>query len=317
VHGLQAQVVEYRRKLGLPEEKGSPAFSQGTPEGSPPLISLDAPLSPTQTMPSPRGSLVESMKASNATLDTTLDTALATNGTATGDGNTVDGPADEETLKKREVKAAVRVAAASLTRLATEIGEWKKGKEKGGITLYTCKIPGTNSLGVKVVSTFEFSAQEAYETLMDKETKLGDSEYKVVVPMDDGFRVTYTRVPIPIPLMSDSDFCCGEWAGDADGAKVYAFTSVQHPACPPARKSIRGKIVVGGWYIVPAGPASCEATMISICDPCRMLPSAFAQSTAEKSGKSMVVIKKLVLARRERMAKRRAAEGKSMENGFH
>ena len=140
---------------------------------------------------------------------------------------------------------------------------------------------------------------------------------------------------------------------------------------PWGRKSIRGKIVVGGWYIVPAGPASCEvllhrgmgmgswkggmdivaaampvsqsplplvrlaehlsppalrldssaldsqATMISICDPCRMLPSAFAQSTAEKSGKSMVVIKKLVLARRERMAKRRAAEGKSMENGFH
>ena len=34
---------------------------------------------------------------------------------------------------------------------------------------------------------------------------------QVVVPMDDGFRVTYTRVPIPIPLMSDSDFCCGDW----------------------------------------------------------------------------------------------------------
>jgi len=168
-------------------------------------------------------------------------------------------------------------------------------KEKGGVCLSTCEIKGTSSLGVKVVSTLDFTSPQVFDTLMDKKTKLADSEYNLVSELGGNYRVTHTRVPIP--LFSDSDFCCGEWSGDLGVAKIYAFTSVTHPKCPPTMKSIRGKMIVGGWYMVPTKDGKCQATMISVVDPCRSFPSALARSTAEKSGKSMITLRKAVEAR--------------------
>lgn len=200
---------------------------------------------------------------------------------------------DEADQEPDPLKRTVRKSAADFMKYKTDVAGWKKTKEKGGITLLTRAIAGTNSLGVKVTAIFPFPAKVVFEVLMDPKTQFDKStDYKVLEDLGDNMRLTYTRVPVP--LFSDSDFLCGEWQGMRGDNFIYSFTSVEHPSHLPSRKLVRGKIIVGGWLVAPRGAEECEVTMVSICDPCRSVPSALANSSADKSGKSVATLRKLV-----------------------
>ena len=81
--------------------------------------------------------------------------------------------------------------------------------------------------------------------------------------------------------------------------QIYAFASIDYSKCPANKKNIRGKILIGGWYFAPhaTNPNICQVTMVSVCDPCRSVPSALAKSTAERSGKSMALFRKAIESR--------------------
>ena len=123
------------------------------------------------------------------------------------------------------VKATTWRGVSQLVTVAKGEGgpyKWQIMKEKGGITLETCEIKGSSSLGVKVTAVVQFSPVACYECMMDRRTKLADSEYSILEELEGGFRITYTR--LPIPLFSDSDFCCGEWSGEhPSGAMVTSL----------------------------------------------------------------------------------------------
>lgn len=81
--------------------------------------------------------------------------------------------------------------------------------------------------------------------------------------------------------------------GEYNGALMYTYVGVEHPSVPPRSDHIRGKVLLGGWRITQENDR-CRVVCISVCDPCRPVPSMLAQQGAEQSFKSMQNLRKLL-----------------------
>jgi len=212
-------------------------------------------------------------------------------------------PEEVAALQNKEYDALKRDIWAGVEELLTICRgkdlpprDWTIKKSKGGITLETCPIAESNSLGVKVTGTVPATPVETFSCMMDPETHLSEGEYDIKEHLGDhelyGFQISHLRVKVP--LLSDSDFISGEWSGvHPTGPLLYAFKSVRHPKFPSTKGAIRGKTHVGGWSFAAGSlPGTCDVTFVSIVDPCRHIPSMLASTGAEKSAKSLAKLRK-------------------------